>query len=98
MTKTLTARAIDQEEPTNASFHFSEKSQVQPVGLECMRADQAVTLVLEGKVSAFNVRDWDNGKSFTVQLTSCKITTPMESVASIDDALKAADKHNKRMK
>lgn len=84
------------DDPVTANFHFREKGKVQPAGYKSMNIDQEVNVTVKGKVKQIG-SSWDNGASFTVEISSCEIAFPAAPV-SLSGAIDAAAKSRKKVK
>lgn len=83
---------------TTVEFRFDPTSPVQPQGFEGLGFDEAVTVVLKGKVNRIGISPWDKGKELALELESCEITKPAKTaVTSLDEALSSARKAGKRV-
>jgi len=83
-----------EERPTTVDFYFSSKGKVQPKGFDNLTVDEDITVITKGKVNSVAHKqdpDWDPGKSFKLNITSCEIAAPAKKT-SLDDAIKAAKK------
>jgi len=79
------------KEKPNADFRFPKDAKPQPSGFKSLAADDEVTVTIKGRVSSFsdNASQWDQGKRFSVEISSCEVETKQKGV-SLDDALEAA--------
>ena len=69
-----------EKEHTTANFQFPKENKVQPAGFEGLNISGDVTVTVKGKVTSIrqNEDEWDNGKNFSLTITSCEITVPAE--------------------
>lgn len=86
----MAATKMPKEKP-QASVRIPKGSKVKPQGFSELGPDKEVTVVLKGTVTGWddNSEIWDLGKSFRMNLSSCRIEGPGVKV-SLNDAVKSA--------
>ena len=78
--------------PATASLDFPKGTKALANGLKGVALEEDVTLILKGKLTRANSRDWDGGKSFSLALTSCKVEEKPKKTVSLDKAIKSTER------
>jgi len=82
--------------PPQTNFSFPEKDKVQPQGYENMSVGQKVVVIVTGAIKSIG-SSWGTDKCFTMDISSCNITTSVEQ-ESLDDAVTAAASKRKKIR
>ena len=96
----MTSAAVEnapakEKEHTTVNFRFPKENKVQPSGFAGLNISGDVTVTTKGKVTSIreNEDEWDEGKNFSLNITSCEITVPAkEKKVTLSEAIEEGKK------
>ena len=81
------------KEKPRANIRVPKGAKVKMEGFSDLGPDKDITVILKGRVAGFsdNPDMWDPGRSFNLDMTSCRIVAPGVKV-TLSDAMKKAER------